>query len=152
MTSPEKCKNKECDIIVKWQIFKNNNTHKFIISAKVGNKIPIETSWTAIAISTDPFMGEDEVIMCKHLPAEAVIEHYSNTGKFAPTKFEDPKLGIRNEKITTNNDFLICSFERDIRSPRGNIQDIYYDLANPFFLLAAFGPLGPNLESIIKLC
>ena len=50
-----------------------------------------------------------------------------------------PSIGLSNISIISNNSWLTCSFTRMISMPS---QEKYFDLSNPFYVLAAFGSVG----------
>ena len=94
------------------------------------------------------YQGNDNVVLCKNLAGiDESIGHYSNSDKSVPVPFADPNIGIRNQKIGIRQDFLVCSFNRDINL----LNDTnYFDLQTPFYLLAAYGPIAPDTKQISR--
>jgi hypothetical protein len=71
------------------------------------------------------------------------VQHYQNQGKVQPLLLNsnNPVIGLSNSTVTTSNGWLICSFSRQISLPT---QSNYFDLNNPYYLLAAYGNLNSN--------
>ena len=71
------------------------------------------------------------------------VEHYRTIGDFSPVLINSsfPMIGLSDTSVNTNNDWLTCSFTREIAIPT---QSHYYDLTDLYYILAAYGPLDPN--------
>ncbi len=91
------------------------------------------------------FQGFDNVVLCKNSPRDTSVFHYFTQGKFRPGPLDpgNPSVGISNSKVAKNNEYFLCSFNREKISP--NVEN-YYDLNKKFHLLAATGALSDDGE------
>ncbi|CAF0843835.1 unnamed protein product [Brachionus calyciflorus] len=152
-TFPTNCKNSECTFIYKWGSLMSNTSHQFVLAAKIEDPNLINSAWIGIGFSTDPLMGNDDVIICKNTPAEKSVQHLFNFGKFTPSLLDSrrPDLGISDPRVITNNNFIICSLTREKSIP--GVEN-YFDLNKKFHVLAALGQVGPSgelIQHILKL-
>ena len=85
------------------------------------------------------FKGNDEVILCA-IPYN-LVQHYVNQVHVTPILMNpsNPSIGISNSTVSSKNGWLICSFTRMIFMPN---QQNYFDLSNPYYLLASFGTIA----------
>lgn len=137
---PKDCVDANCLFIYKW--VDNKDSTNFEITGVVE---PGDLVWLAIGFGNNRQMGDDCVVMCKHMKDVNTIEHYYNEGPYQPSVFpSNATIGLSNSSITLNNKFLTCKFTRVKKNP--NV-DHYFDLDQKFFILAAHGPIiGTDIQ------
>lgn len=96
--------------------------------------------------------GDDSIVVCK---STGVIQHYYNPDA-SPDLIDAarPSLGLTQAKVTQDGGWLICEFTRVKQFPaarkRRDAASNFFDLNNPFFILAAFGSFDGSSGSINK--
>jgi hypothetical protein len=110
----------------------DNQNIDFIFETKLKNATDV---WSAFAFSTDRFMGNDEVYMCKYVSVnESSIErYYTNDNKQIEVLQSAP---IFNATITYVDKILTCSFTRQINSDKFTN---FFNLNYAFHILTATG-------------
>jgi hypothetical protein len=83
----------------------------------------------------------DDVVACK-TNNDVLHLRNINRGDFPVImNTQLPSIGLTNTGVSINNTWLICSFTRQLSI---QTQQFYYDLSNPFYVLASYGKLDPN--------
>ena len=82
------------------------------------------------------FQGADDVIACVYSADLKGVFRYYNQGKNQPIK-QSTNFGIVNSTVTLENGALKCSFNRAVNISNDGY---FFNLANSYYLLAAYGP------------
>jgi hypothetical protein len=95
-------------------------------------------------------MGDDCVTICKNTAAGQTVEQYYNLVHARPILLlvGNPTVGIEKANIDIEDGFLTCSFKRQ---KQNNQTKNYCDLNDPFFILAAYGPMLTGFRKMQKI-
>eukprot|EP00096_Caligus_rogercresseyi_P014050 TRINITY_DN6593_c0_g1_i2.p1 TRINITY_DN6593_c0_g1~~TRINITY_DN6593_c0_g1_i2.p1 ORF type:complete len:641 (-),score=120.12 TRINITY_DN6593_c0_g1_i2:200-2122(-) len=100
--------------------------------------------YLALGFSLDGSMGEDLVVSCRNVGNKPQIEFSWNFGKSTSADLEKNLPTVTNQKISSVNNVLTCSFDIDSKlnvTVPGKADVVSYDFsANDYHLLVAEGP------------
>jgi hypothetical protein len=114
---------------------------RFTFSVTVPNEYE-KNLWVAFALSTDFFMGDDDVCMCQINNDVKNVHHYknlkTNSGRNSVLLDEaNPSIGFSNSSIYIRDNVLTCHVTR--QNSMSEVKDFYDISRMPYNLLTAFG-------------
>ncbi|XP_038063382.1 DOMON domain-containing protein FRRS1L-like [Patiria miniata] len=126
--TPDGCSYGNCDFEVVWSQQENTTKYDFKIAVRT-------TGWAAFGISSDKFMGDDDVYMCIVEGDGAKFEHRFNFGR---SNIAGTGTGVLSTERRYVNGVVSCRIERDLSVTNNGVT---VDLTTDWYMFFAKGPI-----------